>query len=156
LVPANSDSPVFAAANTVMIIDQRQFYRRKVSEETPSAVLSFGHSRIQCTVVETSLGGFAVLATEELKSAAGSMARLHAQGLEYIVRITRQESLGDCVLIAMKQIEEVVPNIELMPASPLNVWLTAAAWGVALVIIGVACYVLSESRFGDSIQTLWS
>lgn len=126
-----------------MAVEQRKYYRRQFSENPPSAVLLLERRKVECWLVEMSLGGFAVLVAKELTTAMHSLARLKVQGLEYIVRLTRQESLGDCYLIGMVQIEEVRPSPVEIPATPLSQWLATATWVAALGSLGVAWYFLS-------------
>jgi hypothetical protein len=128
-----------------MFLNHRQFFRCPIptgaSSEGKAELLVDGR-RINGRVVEMSLGAFGVMVPESLPTPKDPLVRLKVRGLEYIVRVTREEQRRDGVLVALEKIEELVPNNTMVPTTPLGKWLTGATWAVALCIVAFALYGL--------------
>ncbi len=122
--------------------NQRQFHRCPLTA-APSAALFVGRQKIDCWVIEMSIGGFGVLIGQSLPLTAEPLARLKFQGLNYIVRVTRQEMQDEGVIVALEQIEEIVPNTTQIPSTPLEQCLTGVAWVTAVCILVAAFYCLT-------------
>jgi hypothetical protein len=127
----------------VMSSNQRQYFRCPLAHEDSSAVLVFRWRSIQCRLIEMSIGGFAVLAPASCRLPVESLIHLKVRGLEYIVRLTRQETRDDGTLLGLEQVEEVVPDRTLHPSTLVGRWLTKAAWAAAVGTLAVAAYCLS-------------
>jgi hypothetical protein len=124
--------------------NQRQYFRCHHSTIQSDGLLVVGRRKIPCHLVEMSLGGFAVIVSRALPAMTAPLANLKVRGLEYIVRVTRQEPRDDGVLVALEQLEEVLPNPSLIPSTPLGIWLTRAAWVAAIALVIAAIYSLSS------------
>ena len=93
-----------------------------------------------------------MVVSKALPLMAEPLARLKFQGLDYIVRMIRQETQDDIVILALEQIEEIVPNVAMTPATPLEQWLTSAAWVTAICILAAAFYCLSGTHANLSLS----
>jgi hypothetical protein len=106
-----------------------------------SAVLVVSGRKIACQMVELSLGSFAVMVPEPLSDAlADPLAHLKFRGLSYIVRVTRQESRGDGVLVALEQVEEVLPHDSIYPNTTAGRWAARIAWVTAICLVTAALF----------------
>lgn len=128
-----------------MFPNQRQFFRCPLPGGQSLSVLVIGWRRFPCRLIEMSLGGFAVVVPRVLPPMPQSLARLKVQGLDYVVRVTRQEPRNDGFLVALEQVEELVPNCATIPATPAGRWLTATAWMAAVGIVVAALYFLTAA-----------
>jgi hypothetical protein len=131
--------------------NHRQYSRCPLTTES-AAVLVVNQRKLPCQLTEVSIGGFAVIADRPLAELHEPLVCLKADGLEYIVRITRQEQRADGYLIALEQVEEVVPENPLTATSPLSQSLTWIAWSTAICIVAAAIYCLSGSDLPASLS----
>ena len=130
-----------------MSLNHRQYFRCPLPTDPSAAegaVLVVGRRKIQGRLIEMSLTGFGVLVPESLPACKEPLARLKVRGLDYIVRVTRQDLRRDGVLVALQQVEELLPNSTLIPATPLGLWLTRAAWAAAVCIVLAAICCLTD------------
>ena len=118
-------------------------YQRCPLPDTKRAVLIVDRQKIDCWVFEVSLGSFGALIAESIPVMTEPFAQLQFQGMTYVVRVTRQEVRENEVMIALEQIEEIVPDTTTIPATLLGRCLTSAAWIAAVGIIVVAVYLLA-------------
>jgi hypothetical protein len=126
-----------------MFLNHRHYHRCPLSGQS-AAVLVYDRRRINCQLVEMSLGGFGILVPQSFQAAMQSLARLQVNGLDYIVRLCRQEPRGDLLLIGLEQVEEVVSgNPATPPVSQFSHGLSLLAWLIALGSIATALYFLS-------------
>ena len=131
--------------------NQRQFHRCPLAAEQP-AVLVVDRRKIDARVIEMSLGGFGVMVPRSLPVIKDPLARLKVRGLDYVVRITRQEDRDGGVLLAVEQIEEIVPSSTVTGSSVVGRWMTFAAWTVAVGLVVAAFYSLSVTHAADSLS----
>ncbi|MDB5343390.1 MAG: PilZ protein [Schlesneria sp.] len=124
-----------------MLLNQRLYSRCKHETVQTSAVLVVSGRKIACQMVELSLGSFAVMVPEPISAAlADPLAHLKFCGLSYIVRVTRQESRGDGVLVALEQVEEVLPHDSIYPTTTAGRWAARIAWVTALCLVTAAVF----------------
>ena len=138
-----------------MSLNHRQYFRCPLPTEpsaAEAAVLVVGRHKIHCRLVEMSLCGFGVLVPESLPAMKEPLARLKVRGLDYIVRVARQELRRDGVLVALEQVEELLPDSTRLPATPLEKWLTRAAWAAAICIVATALYCLAGTNAALSLS----
>ena len=138
-----------------MFLNHRQFSRCPLpagSSPVETAVLVVGRQTITGRLVEMSLGGFAVLVPELLPETKEPLARLKVRGLDYIVHVSREEQRRDGVLVALDQVEELLPNNTVIPATPLGRWLTRAAWMAAIGIVTTALYCLATPNLPSPLS----
>lgn len=103
-----------------------------------------GGRKVPCQLIEISLGGFAVVVAEPLSAAlADPLASLQFDGLSYIVRVSRQETRRDGVLVGLEQIEEVVPVSTTLAPTTLGRWMTRVTWCVAIGLVMAAAYSIA-------------
>jgi hypothetical protein len=127
-----------------MLLNQRLYSRCKHEAVQTSAVLVVSGRKIACQMVELSLGSFAVIVPEPISDAlVGPLAHLKFRGLSYIVRVTRQESRGDGVLVALEQVEEVLPHDSIYPTTVAGRWAARIAWVTALCIVTAALFSIA-------------
>ena len=130
-----------------MSLYHRQYFRCPLPTDqsaAEAAVLVVGRRKIHGRLIEMSLTGFGVLVPESLPATKEPLARLKVRGLDYIVRVTRQDLRRDGVLVALQQVEELLPNSALIPATPLGLLLTRAAWAAAVCIVLAAICCLTD------------
>ena len=138
-----------------MSLNQRQCTRWPLPTDPSAAegaVLVVGRQAIQGRLIEMSLTGFGVLVPESLPASKEPLARLKVRGLDYIVRVTRQDLRRDGVLVALQQVEELLPNSMQIPATPLGLLLTRAAWAAAVCIVLAAIYCLTDVNAAVSLS----
>jgi hypothetical protein len=135
-------------------INQRQFFRCPLETDQPESVLVIGSRRIDCQLIEMSLSGFAVMLPRALPSMKDPVAQLKVGALQYIVRVARQENRDDGVLVALEQLEELLPNNTMIPTTPTSRALTAAAWAAAIGIIVLAGYCMTAAQL-PMIASFW-
>jgi len=133
-----------------MFQNQRQYSRCPIDTPLSEAVLVLGRQKIQAELLEISIGSFAILVPRPLPFMTHPLARLQIGELDYIVRLTRQEPRHGGFLIALEQVEEILPNETWIPASPIARWMTRAAWVAAIVIVAAALDHLS----GANVSTM--
>ncbi|HEY4258978.1 MAG TPA: hypothetical protein VGM98_02410 [Schlesneria sp.] len=122
-----------------MLLNQRLYSRCKHETVQTSAVLVVSGRKFACQMVELSLGSFAVIVPEPLSDAlADPFAQLKFRGLSYIVRVTRQESRGDGVLVGLEQVEEVLPDNSLYPTTTGGRLAARIAWVTAICLVTAA------------------
>lgn len=111
--------------------DQRQYSRCAISEERTSGILTLNGRSYDCLLVEMSIGGFGVIVPGVPRLICGSEGRLRAPGLDYIVRMTRQEIRSGGTYIGLRQIEEILDSNPYYPNShpPIVNYLIAAVAG---------------------------
>ena len=127
-----------------MFLNQRQFARCPHETVQSEAVLVVGGRKVPCQLIEISLGGFAVVVAEPLSAAlADPLASLQFDGLSYIVRVSRQETRRDGVLVGLEQIEEVVPVSTTLAPTTLGRWMTRVTWCVAIGLVMAAAYSIA-------------
>ena len=130
-----------------MFLNHREYFRCPLPTDPSAAegaVLVVGRRAIPGRLVEMSLTGFGVLVPESLPTTEEPLARLKVRGLDYIVKVTRQELRRDGVLVGLQLVEELLPNNTLIPATPLGQWLTRAAWAAAICIVLAAICCLTD------------
>jgi hypothetical protein len=127
-----------------MFLNQRLYSRCKHETVQTSAVLVVSGRKMACQMVELSLGSFAVMVPEPISDAlADPLAHLKFRGLSYIVRVTRQESRGDGVLVALEQVEEVLPHDSIYPNTTAGRWAARVAWVTAICLVTAAIYSIA-------------
>ena len=116
--------------------NQRQYSRCPISEKAESATLNMNGRHFHCRLVELSLVGFGVVTSAQLRLTPGLVGGLRTRGLNYLVKVARQETRPDGTFISLTQIEEVSEN-QLFPgenASRLG-YLIAAVAGALIATI---------------------
>lgn len=121
-----------------MVWNKRKYARCPLPAEKSAAVLVMGKWTIPCLVQEVSLSGFGVVVTEQLPAAEDLLGKLTVGNLVYVVRVTRQEAKRQGVLVALEQVEEIVPDSAFTPTTMLGRWMTRAAWVAAVGIVAAA------------------
>jgi hypothetical protein len=114
--------------------NQRQFARCAIQEQRSAGILTVNGRSYDCQLVEMSIGGFGIVVPGIPKLPIGADGRLRAPGMNYIVRITRQEMRPGCTFIGLRQIEEIVdPDPRLYDSNPSVVGYLLAAVAGALI-----------------------
>lgn len=122
-----------------MLLNQRLYSRCKHETVQTSAILVVSGRKIACQMVELSLGSFAVIVPEPISAAlADPLAHLKFRSLSYIVRVTRQESRADGVLVALEQVEEILPHESIYPTTMAGRWAARIAWVTAICLVTAA------------------
>lgn len=139
-----------------MFLNHRQYSRCPLPSDQLKAELILGRLQIPCRMTEISVGGFAVIVGEPLPFPALSdrLCRLKFEGLEYIVRVAREECRDDGVVVALEQIEEIVPD---NPGERTTVGgriLTWTAWAAAVGLVAVALYCVTGANLGIDLSTV--
>jgi hypothetical protein len=120
-------------------LNQRKFSRCEISQERPRALLTLKGRRIDCRLVEMSIGGFGVITAESLQLHPGTTGSLRAPGLNYIVGVTHQERCPEGVYIGLQQVEEVLEPGRLPgDPSPVVRYLLAGVAGFGVIAM---CYM---------------
>jgi len=133
-----------------MFRNDRQYHRCPILDDQSSAVLLIDRKKVNCRLSEVSLGGFAIVAQSSLMDIQDPVGRLNAQGLAYIVRITRQEVRGDEVMVALEKVEEIPPNA----VSFAGRCATGFAWIAAISIVVAAVYYLAGEHGITALSAL--
>lgn len=133
-----------------MFRNDRQYHRCPISADHPHAVLLVDRRKLDCRLIEVSLGGFAIVASERIDNIQDPIGRLDAQGLSYIVRISRQEDRGDGVMVALEKVEELLPSTVSMSGRCA----TGFAWIAAISIVLAAVYYLAGEQMNTALSTV--
>ena len=121
--------------------NQRQYSRCAVAEERTNAVLSMNGRQFNCRVVELSIGGFGVVIPGQPKFDSGTVGKLRAPGLNYIVRVSRQERREGGTYIGLSQLEEVVDHNQSPGHTSTTVGYLIAGLAGAFVAVTVYCFM---------------
>ena len=136
-----------------MLLNQRIYSRCKHEAVRTPAVLVVAGRQITCEMVELSLGSFAVVVPEPLSDAlADPLGQLKFRGLSYIVRVTRQESRDDGVLVALEQIEEVLPHSFIYPSTTAGRWIARVAWVTAISLVIAALFNIAGIQLSTALS----
>lgn len=133
-----------------MFRNDRQYHRCPISADHPHAVLLVDRRKVSCRLIEVSLGGFAVVASRQIENLQNPIGRLDVQGLSYVVQVTRQETRGDGVMVALEKIEEILPNT----VSVAGRCATGLAWIAAISIVVAAVYYLAGEHANTALSTI--
>lgn len=106
--------------------------------------------KVNCRLIEVSLGGFAIVAADRIENIRNPVGRLNVQGLAYVVRVTRQEARGDGVMVALEKVEEILPST----VSVGGRCATGFAWIAAISIVVAAVYYLAGEHANTAISTI--
>ena len=109
-------------------------------------MLTIGRQKIACHIHDVSLTGFGIVVLQPLPILEDKLGRLQIGELVYIVRVARQEVKRHGVLVALEQVEEIVPNLTVTPATAFGRWMTRLAWVAAIGIVAVALYCVSNAQ----------
>jgi hypothetical protein len=126
-----------------MVWNKRQYARCPLPQEKSAGVLVIGSRSIPCQVQEVSLSGFGVLVPSQLPE-GDKLGQLKVGELTYVVRVTRQEVKRAGVLVALEQVEEIVPDSSMLPATRLGQWMTRLAWIAAIAVVATAIYCVTD------------
>jgi hypothetical protein len=136
-----------------MLLNKRLYSRCKHETVQGAAELIVSGRKISCQLVELSLGSFAVVVREPLtESLTDPLACLKFRGLTYIVRVNRQETRADGVLVALEQVEEVVPPSSLYPSTAAGRWGLRIAWVTAICLVMAALFNLAGIQIGSMLS----
>lgn len=114
--------------------NQRAFARCAILEQRASGILTVKGRSYDCQLVEMSIGGFGIIVPGIPKLPIGEDGKLRAPGLNYIVKITRQEIRPGCTFVGLRQVEEIVDRDPHLPnASPPVVGYVIAAVAGAMI-----------------------
>lgn len=133
-----------------MFRNDRQYHRCPISADHPHAVLLVDRRKVSCRLVEVSLGGFAIVASCRIENIQNPIGRLDVQGLAYVVRISRQETRGDGVMVALEKVEELPPST----VSVAGRCATGFAWIAAISIVIAAVYYLAGEHANTALSTI--
>lgn len=81
---------------------------------------------------------------DQLPTEGDKLGQLKVGELTYVVRVTRQEVKRAGVLVALEQVEEIVPDSAMLPATRMGQWMTRLAWIVAIVVVATALYCVTD------------
>lgn len=112
-----------------------------------AAELIVGRRQFSCQLVEISIGNFGVVVPRSFPDLCEPLLQLRTRGLTYIVRVVRRKDEPDGVHLALDQVEEVLPNNSLIPATLLGRWLTGVAWATAIGLVVTAVVTLAWTHF---------
>lgn len=140
----------FFGVEFAMFRNDRQYHRCPISDDQPPAVLQIDRRKVNCRLTEVSLGGFAVLAPSQLEDIRDPVGQLDVQGLAYIVRVTRQETRRDGVMVALEKVEEILPST----VSVAGRFATGFAWIAAISIVMAAVYYLAGDQATMALSKL--
>lgn len=117
--------------------NHRQFARCPLPAKGTSAILTVKGRSYDCQLVELSIGGFGVMVPGLPNLAIGSDGRLRAPGLNYVIRITRQEIRSGGTFIGLRQVQEIVDGDSMLPNahSPVIGYLIAAVAGALIATL---------------------
>lgn len=136
-----------------MFSNKRLYSRCKHETVQGVAELVVSGRKISCQIVELSLGSFAVIVPEPLTEAlVDPLACLKFRGLTYIVRVNRQETRDDGVLVALEQVEEVVPPSSIYPSTAAGRWGARIAWVTAICLVAAALFNMAGIQFGSVLS----
>ncbi len=127
-----------------MVWNKRQYARCPLPQEKSAGMLVIGSRSIPCHVQEVSLSGFGVMVPEQLPTDGDKLGQLNVGELTYVVRVTRQEVKRAGVLVALEQVEEIVPDSAMLPATRMGKWMTRLAWIVAIAVVATALYCVTD------------
>ena len=90
-----------------MDCDQRKSFRILIPEGQVQAVLKVGRRAVTVRMVDSSAGGFAVASPEVLPVKRGDVLRLRTSAGWHEVRVVRQESFTDGMLIGVERLKDI-------------------------------------------------
>lgn len=90
-----------------MDCDQRKTFRILVPDGQLQAVLKVGRRAVTVRMVDSSAGGFAVASHEVLPVKRGDVLRLRTSAGWHEVRVVRQESFSDGMLIGVQRLKDI-------------------------------------------------
>jgi hypothetical protein len=116
--------------------NQRQFARCAIQEQRAGGILTVNRRSYDCRLVEMSIGGFGIIVPGIPKLPIGVDGQLRAPGMNYIVRITRQELRPGCTFVGLRKIEEIVdPEPQLDTSPSIFGYLIAGAAGALIATL---------------------
>lgn len=130
-------SSVDSVIRRTLETNHRQFSRCPLPARGTAAILTVKGRSYDCQLVELSIGGFGVIVPGLPNLAIGADGNLRAPGMNYVIKITRQEIRQGGTFIGLRQILEIVDGDPMQPNahSPVIGYLIAAVAGALIATL---------------------